>query len=638
MTASPRLAAAPPLEGWTLARRGGSVAADVAEHHLRALGCGFTSSPASGTDAADAGDLHLSLTDEGRRPLRVGCAIGWAGPVQVPLEDETGVQAACGIMHVHGRKSGIPEPLAVDYASVTAGVLAAQGVLAALVGRLRGMDLCRVTTSVAQAALLSVMQYLAAATAEDDWVESMRPGGPPFTSADGVRFEIEVFDAACWQRFWALLEADETAVQRGWRPFEHRYATATCPLPDELHQAARRCRFAVSAAAAADTGVSILRLREVAERSTELAGDLPSWDLAPWDLAPWRITAIADDTRAVPPPGLPSMAQLPLAGLVVIEAGRRLQGPLAGHVLWLLGARVIRIEPPGGDLLRGMPPMAGDCSARFRALNRGKDVVEIDLKSAAGRRAVLELVAGADVFLHNWAPGKAAQLELDAGHLAAVRRGLVYAYASGWGDALGAAPPLGTDFMVQAHSGLAAMVRPPGEPPAPSLMTLTDVLGGLVCAQGVLAGLFARIRSGCGQRVDSSLLSAATVLQQSVLQQAVRQKAVLQQTGPGTARAVWTPLHRPLATADGYLALPARTRAELVRVTAAGGVVGSSVEAITARFRQEPSSTWVERLSAAGLAAVPVCTDLAALAADPRFAAALQHDICTFTRPPWEFS
>jgi crotonobetainyl-CoA:carnitine CoA-transferase CaiB-like acyl-CoA transferase len=618
MTASSRLAAAPSLEEWTLARRGGSVAADVAERHLRALGCGSTDSSkpdSSGSEAAGAGHLRLSLTGDGMGPLHVDCAIEWAGPVQAPLADEVSVQAACGIMHVHGRKAGSPELLGIDYASVTAGVLAAQGVLAALVGRLRGMDLRHVTTSVAQAALLSVMQYLAAATAEDDWAEPMRPGGPPFTSADGVRFEIEMFDAAGWQRFWGLLDADETAVRRGWQPFQHRYATATCPLPTELHQAAGRCHFVALTAAAAAADVSILRLRDMAERRAELATDLP-----PEDLAPWGITAISDDTPAVLPPGAPTTAQLPLEGLVVIEAGRRLQGPLAGHALRLLGAQVIRIEPPGGDLLRGMPPMAGDCSARFRALNRGKDVVEIDLKSPAGRRAVLELVAGADVFVHNWAPGKAAQLELDAGHLAAARRGLVYAYASGWGDALGAAPPLGTDFMVQAYSGLAAMVRPSDEPPAPSLMTLTDVLGGLVCAQGVLAGLLARIRTGCGQRVDSSLLSAATVLQ-SVLH---------------AGRAIWTPLHRPLATADGYVALSARTRVEPDRVAAVCGV-GPSVEAIAARFRQEPSRIWVERLSDAGLAGIPVCTDLAALAADSRFAAALQHDICTLTRPPWEF-
>jgi crotonobetainyl-CoA:carnitine CoA-transferase CaiB-like acyl-CoA transferase len=504
-------------------------------------------------------------------------------------------------------------PLGIDYASTMAGVLAAQGVLAALVGRLRGMDLRRVATSVAQAALLSVAQYLAAATADDGWTEPLRPGGPPFTSRDGVRFEIEVLEAAGWGSFWALLDADQTAVRRGWQPFQLRYATATCPLPGELHQAASGWRFAALAAAAAAAGVSILPLRNVTECSAGGAVQRP----------PWRITAIPGTTGAAPLPLAPAAARLPLAGLVVIEACRRLQGPLAGCILRLLGARVVRVEPPGGDLLRGMPPMAGDCSARFLVLNRGKDVVEIDLKSSAGRRAVLDLVAGADVFLHNWAPGKAAQLELDSRHLAAVRPGLVYAYASGWGDALGDRPPLGTDFMVQAYSGLAAMVRPSDEPPAPSLMTLTDILGGLVCAQGVLAGLLARIRDGLGQRVESSLLSAATVLQPVL------------DAGSHAGRPVWTPLHRPLATSDGYLALSARARAEPARVAAACGA-GFRVEDIATRLRQEPSHIWVERLSNAGLAGIPVCTSLAALATDPRFALALQPEICTFTRPPWE--
>ncbi|MGH3975286.1 MAG: CoA transferase, partial [Pseudonocardiaceae bacterium] len=284
--------------------------ADVAARHLRALGCGLTESPVSETCAADAGQLLLSPPNSERRPLGVECAIEWAGPVYLPLEDEITVQAACGIMHVHGRKSGVPEPLGVDYASVTAGVLAAQGGLAALVGRLRGMDLRRVTTSVAQAALLSVMQYLAAATVnddgDDDWAESMRPGGPPFTSADGVRFEIEVFDAAGWQRFWALVAADETAVRRGWQSFLLRYATATCPLPDELQQATGSCRFAALTAAAAAAGISILRLRDVAEGSAERAG-----------LPPWRITAIPGGAPAVSLPRPPTTAQLPLEGLVV---------------------------------------------------------------------------------------------------------------------------------------------------------------------------------------------------------------------------------------------------------------------------------------------------------------------------------
>lgn len=114
---------------------------------------------------------------------------------------------------------------------------------------------------------------------------------------------------------------------------------------------------------------------------------------------------------------------------------------MAGHVLKLLGADVVRVEPPGGDPMRGIPPMAGTTSARFSALNAGKTVTEIDFTTVTGRQAIRELVSEADVFLHNWAPGKAARLGLDADDLRPARPGLVYAWASGWGDALGPEPP-----------------------------------------------------------------------------------------------------------------------------------------------------------------------------------------------------
>ncbi|RMI25212.1 CoA transferase, partial [Streptomyces triticirhizae] len=240
----------------------------------------------------------------------------------------------------------------------------------------------------------------------------------------------------------------------------------------------------------------------------------------------------------LPPAGGP----LPLAGLRVVEATNRVQGPLAGHVLRLLGAEVLRIEPPGGDPMRGLPPFSGHCSARFAALNAGKTAVEADLGTEAGRRTAAELAAGSDVFLHNWPPGRAERLGLDAADLWRARPELVYAAASGFGDAFGhATPPIGTDYLAQAHAGLAAALRPAGEPPTPSLMTLTDVLGGVLSAHGVVAALLRRATSGRGARVDSSLLSAAALVPRPA------------------ARAVWTPLDRPLRTADGWLALPAET-------------------------------------------------------------------------------
>jgi crotonobetainyl-CoA:carnitine CoA-transferase CaiB-like acyl-CoA transferase len=458
----------------------------------------------------------------------VDCLVSWAGPVDLPLRGEADVQAACGLMHVHGRRYGRPTPLGVDYASIAAGLLAVQGALAARLGGLRGVPIGRVSTSVAQAALLGVAPYLAAATAGDAEVLG-GPGGPPFTSADGVRFELETTEPRPWQRFWAVLGAPEIEVRRGWRPFRHRYATATCPLPAELHRAARAVDFAAVLDAAALAGVSVVAVRE-------------SWAE---QMRPWRVKPISGPRAA---PGLGTGVGLPLDGLVAVESGR-CATPLAGHLLRLLGAAVVRVEPPGGDPRRAAPPTSGGHSARYLAFNRGKQVVEADLTTPAGRSAVRELVANADVFVHSWSPGRSGTFGLAASDLVRVRPGLVYAWASGGGDR--PLPPADADYLVQADSGLAAVA-------GASLMTLTDVLGGLACATGVLTGLVARARTGFGQRVDSSLLSAAM-----------------------TARHA-----RPVAPVP-------RT--------------------------------------------VDVCTDLAALAADPRFSAALELDGCCHVRAPWTF-
>ncbi|NUT96876.1 MAG: CoA transferase, partial [Saccharothrix sp.] len=386
-------------------------------------------------------------------------AVTWAGPVDLPLRGELDVQAACGLMHVHGRRFGRPTRLGLDYASITAAELADLGAVAVALARTRGLALRAATTSAAQAALLAVSQYLAAA-------EPVRhePGGPPFVSGDGVAFELEALDAEVWQRFWRALNVPLPAIAAGWRPFLHRFATATCPLPPDLTAATARTPIDVLENLARTTGTTLVRV------SDRVIDDLPAY----------RLT----DLGQAPPASAGASGELPLSGLLVVESCRRVQGPMAGHLLRLLGATVVRVEPPGGDPARGVPPLAGDTSARFLALNHGKATVEIDLTTVAGRLDLLDLLADADVFLHNWAPRKAAAWALRPADVARVRPGVVYAHASGWGDALGPNPPPGTDFVVQAHAGV-----------PPSLMTLVDVFGGVVAAHGVVAGLLRRART-----------------------------------------------------------------------------------------------------------------------------------------------
>ncbi|MFD0412578.1 CoA transferase [Streptomyces sp. NPDC127108] len=524
-----------------------------------------------------------------------------------PTPDEATVQAATGIMSVHGRRDDGPRGLGADYAATAAGVLAVQGMLAQLIAQARGGDAHaagRVTTSAARAGLLAVSQYLAATGADEDEAARLAPGGPPFTSADGTRFELETLDPGAWAAFWRALDAPGEAIRAGWRPFQFRYATACAPIPEALHATARAHAWARIRQAAVTSGAEVCALRTLEERAAEHDG------AAPWSLARLGPAAAAPGRkdRRLPTP------ELPLAGITVLEAGRRIQAPLAAHLLRLLGADIVRIEPPGGDPLRGMPPACGGVSARWLALNRGKRAVEADIKSPSGRRRLRELVADADVFLHNWAPGKAAQLGLDAVDLTAVNPGLVYAYTSGWGDRLDDAP-MGTDFMVQARTAVGAAVRPADEPPAPSLMTLLDVLGGLLGAEAVLAGLLLRERNGGrGVRVDSSLLGAADTLTAPALRRAAHGADPRPPAG----------FRRPLRTADGWLA---------PTDTCAAAAAAYDLSAL-------PTPDALDLLRSHGLTATPVTTDLVALHTDARFTDSIGRDThgAPVVPDPWAFS
>ncbi|MER6201564.1 CoA transferase [Streptomyces sp. NPDC001586] len=577
---------------------------EVVADHLRMLG-------ASGDHPRqDAPPDRITLTGGGFAPARALAT--WAGPAS-GLVDEATVQAATGIMAVHGRRDGSPRGLAADYAATATAVLTVQGLLAGLIGQARGGAAAQVATRADRAGLLTVSQYLAAAGADEGEAAELDAGGPPFRSAEGVLFELETLDPGAWAAFWRALEAPADAMRAGWRPFQFRYATACAPFPEALHEITRATPMTGIRRAAALSGAEVCVLRTLGERALEDDGAAP-WALRLLGPEAGRPGTAAGrgDQLAVGRGDRPSVGR-PLAGLTVLEAGRRIQAPLAAHLLGLLGAEVIRIEPPGGDPLRGMPPACSGISARWLALNRGKRAVEIDIKADADRRRLREMAAEADVFLHNWAPGKAAELGLDHDDLAAVNPALVYAYTSGWADRLDDAP-MGTDFMVQARTAVGEAVRPQDEAPAPSLMTLLDVLGGLHGTEAVLAGLLLRERTGHGVRVDSSLLGAADTLTAPALRRAARGENPRRPAG----------FRRPLPTADGWIA-PSDAAA-----TAAGAY----------DLRELPTADALGQLREHGLTATAVTTELADLHHDQRFTGSISRDAhgAPAVPDPWSFS
>lgn len=195
-----------PLDGLDLDTSGPPELTCLAAQHLRLLGARTRPEPAAPQLATTA---RIALTGDGILPIEA--EVNWADP-ESGITDEATVQAATGIMAVHGRRDGGPRGLAVDYATTAASVLTVQGILAGLLGQARGGTTARVSTSVDRAGLLTVSQYLAAAGADEGEAAELAPGGPPFADADGTLFELETLDPGAWAAFWRALEAPPEAI------------------------------------------------------------------------------------------------------------------------------------------------------------------------------------------------------------------------------------------------------------------------------------------------------------------------------------------------------------------------------------------------------------------------------------------
>jgi CoA:oxalate CoA-transferase len=550
--------------------------------------------------------------------------ISWHGPARVSADlpgSEAVLQALCGLMEVHGRDAGRPRRLGLEVASVAAGLLATQGTVAAAIAGRRGHPVPTVQTSVLQAGLLLLSHYFVVATGLGDAISGppLPAPGPPFLSADGVWFEIETLDAEPWKAFWARLGVGtDPDLGRAWTLFRWRYERAACSLPPALHEATRRLPLAELQRHAGECQVSLASLRTYADVLTE-----------PWVDAAHPVVESQGGAgkRETPPAGA---GTLPLAGIRVVEATSRIQGPFAGMLLRMLGAEVTRVQPPEGDYGR-----AALC------LHRGKEAVKVDLSVSAGRAELVDLVTGADVFLHNWRPGKAAEWGLEAPDLAARSPGLVYATTSGWGERPEARRLVGTDFLVQAHTAMGDGLHPDGEPAVPSRMILCDLFGGVVGAEGILTALYRREATGGSYEVRSSLLTGAMALQAHVLEDIVTGT----ENGRHRGRPVWSTFDRPVPTADGDIMVSiddddafARL-CRLLDVDPSGASRDAVERRLHARLRDSAAASLTGPLAAAGIPAAVVCDDLAAVAYDPRFAVLFEPvgDRARAPLPPWRF-
>lgn len=199
---------------------------------------------------------------------------------------------------------------------------------------------------------------------------------------------------------------------------------------------------------------------------------------------------------------------LPLAGITVVAVEQAVAAPLATRNLADLGARVIKVERlDGGDLARGYNHAVHGTGAHFVWLNRGKESLAVDLRSAPGQDVVSRLVSRADVFLQNLAPGAARQLGFSADVLREDHPELVVVDMSGYGTGGPMEQRKAYDMLIQAEAGLISLTGTP-ETAVKTGIPTSDIAAAMYASQAVLAALLRRWRTGEGASIEVSMLEA----------------------------------------------------------------------------------------------------------------------------------
>jgi crotonobetainyl-CoA:carnitine CoA-transferase CaiB-like acyl-CoA transferase len=245
------------------------------------------------------------------------------------------------------------------------------------------------------------------------------------------------------------------------------------------------------------------------------------------------------------------MSLLPLTGTTVLDLSRLIPGPYATLLLAHLGARVIKVEPPGaGDYLRLLPPYGSDgMNPIFTTLNRGKQSIVVDLHDAGGQRILRELAKRADVLVESFRPGVLDRFGVGLESLRRDNPRLITCSLAGYAADSLLANASGHDLTYQAVAGA---LRPTDAPPAPPALPLADLAGGLFAALGIVAALAARGANGEGRHVPVTLeesIGALLILERAEMDMPLRFGDMLRGSRAG---------YRLYPCSDGrYLALAA---------------------------------------------------------------------------------
>jgi len=323
----------------------------------------------------------------------------------------------------------------------------------------------------------------------------------------------------------------------------------------------------------------------------------------------------------------------PLDGVRVVDLTAVVLGPLATQVLAELGAEVIKVESPEGDVARHVEPMRSKAmGTMFMNLNRGKKSLAVDLKDDRGREILMRLAATADVFVHSMRQPAVERLRLTYGDLKAVRSDLIYCAAWGF-DRRGPYADLPAyDDIIQAASGLATLAGDTGDAPRYVRTIIADKVTGLFAANAILAALLQRRQTGEGQFIEVPMMEC---LSWFVLAEHLGAASFEPPKGPpGHLRALAAG-RRPYATRDSHIAVLPYTTAQWQRflrhigrddLAEADWVVDSGKRStridelyavMDATMRDKTTAEWMADLRRLDIPAIPV-NDLEGLLRDPQ--------------------
>ncbi len=213
-----------------------------------------------------------------------------------------------------------------------------------------------------------------------------------------------------------------------------------------------------------------------------------------------------------------SNAQRPLEGIRVIEMGQLLAGPFTGTILAYFGAEVIKVEPPGGDPVRGWRLVKDGTSFWYRSLGRNKKSVTLDLKTPRGQELAKALINTADVVVENFRPGLMEKWGMGPEDFKADNPGLIFARISGYGQDGPYASKPGYASVTEGFGGFRYINGEPGKPPIRTNISMGDTLSAIHAALGIALAIIQRARpGGQGQVIDVALYESVFNLMEGIV-------------------------------------------------------------------------------------------------------------------------